>query len=129
MLNVVIAWQRNFFLAPFTSDAHVLAYAGERIVAVLMFQFAACYYEMTGSMLRALDYSMTPALITIFGTCVVRLLWVFFFPSDGTFGELLSIYPHIVGAYRHNDVYCLQMGKTTYCYTKVSAKLGVCINY
>lgn len=93
VLNVVIAWQRNFFLAPFTSDAHVLAYAGERIVAVLMFQFAACYYEMTGSMLRALDYSMTPALITIFGTCVVRLLWVFFFPSDGTFGELLSIYP------------------------------------
>ena len=93
VLNVLIAWQRNFFLAPFTSDPNVLAYAGERIVAVLLFQFIACYYEMTGSMLRALDYSMTPALITIFGTCVIRLLWVFFFPSDGTFGQLLSIYP------------------------------------
>lgn len=93
VLNVIIAWQRDFFLSPFTNDAQVLAFAGERLVVVLMFQFIACYYEMTGSMLRALDYSMTPALITIFGTCVIRLLWVFFFPSDGTFGQLLSIYP------------------------------------
>lgn len=93
VLNVCIAWQRDFFLAPFTSDANVLAFAGERILAVLLFQFIACYYEMTGSMLRALDYSMTPALITIFGTCVIRLLWVFFFPNDGTFDQLLSIYP------------------------------------
>ena len=92
-LNVLITWQRAFFVSAFTADPEVLFFAGERVVAVLLFQFIACYYEMTGSVMRGLGYSMTPALITIFGTCVLRLLWVAFFPADGSFAGLLMIYP------------------------------------
>ena len=43
--------------------------------------------------MRGLGFSMTPALITIFGTCVLRLFWVGLFPSGGTFAQLLAIYP------------------------------------
>lgn len=92
-LNIFITWQRDFFLAAFTTEADVLFFAGERVATVLLFQFIACYYEIAGSTLRGLGYSMTPALITIFGTCVMRLIWVGIFPEDGTFAQLLAIYP------------------------------------
>lgn len=92
-LNIFITWQRDFFLAAFTTETDVLFFAGERVATVLLFQFIACYYEIAGSTLRGLGYSMTPALITIFGTCVMRLIWVAIFPGDGTFAQLLAIYP------------------------------------
>lgn len=92
-LNVFITWQRDFFNQAFTSDPGVLFYAGERVATVLLFQFIACYYEMTGSWLRGVGHSMTPAMITIFGTCVFRLIWVYFFPAGATFAQLLVIYP------------------------------------
>ncbi len=44
--------------------------------------------------MRGLGYSMTPMLLTIFGTCVLRLLWVFTVaPRFNDFAVLLSIYP------------------------------------
>lgn len=93
VLNIGITWQRGFFLSAFTTEPEVLFFAGERVATVLLFQFIACYYEMAGSAMRGLGYSMTPALITIFGTCVLRLIWVGFFPSGASFAALLSIYP------------------------------------
>ena len=93
VLNAGITWQRDFFLSAFTSETDVLFFAGERVASVLLFQFVACYYEMAGSAMRGLGYSMTPALITIFGTCVLRLVWVGLFPADGSFAALLAIYP------------------------------------
>ena len=93
VMSSIITAQSTFFLSPFTTDPEVLFYACERIATALLFQFIACYYEMTGSAMRGLGHSMTPALITIFGTCVLRLFWVGFFPADGSFAQLLTVYP------------------------------------
>lgn len=94
VLNIFIAWKANFFLSVFTTDPDVLVYANIRICTVLLFQFIACYYEVAGSAMRGLGYSMTPTLIVICGTCVLRLLWVFLFPHlGGDFRELLAVYP------------------------------------
>ena len=93
VLNVLIAWQYEMFLWPFTDEPDVAAYGAVRLTTVLIFQFVACYYEMTGSSMRGMGYSMTPALITIFGTCVLRLFWVWTLPADATFSRLLAVYP------------------------------------
>lgn len=94
VLNVTVAWKAIFFLSVFTSDPAVLVYADIRIWTVLLFQFIASYYEIAGSAMRGLGYSMTPTLIVICGTCVLRLLWVFLFPYlGGDFRELLAVYP------------------------------------
>lgn len=93
VLDVLIAWNAVTCLAPFTADADVLPYAVTRIHTALLFQFIACFYELAGSTMRGLGHSMTPALITIFGTCVLRLLWVWFLPSWATFSQLLLVYP------------------------------------
>ncbi len=94
VLNVLIAWQSDACLSVFTTDPAVLVFGDTRIRTVLLFQFIACYYEVAGSSMRGLGYSMTPTLIVICGTCVLRLLWVFLFPHlGGDFRELLMVYP------------------------------------
>lgn len=95
ILNVVIVWQRGFFLSIFTTDPATLVYARERVACVLMFQWIACYYEIAAAAMRALGRSMTPTLIVIFGTCVLRVLWVLIILPriGGEFYQLMTVYP------------------------------------
>lgn len=59
-----------------------------------MFQAIAASYEVSGSYMRGLGYSMTPMVLTIFGTCVLRLGWVYIYRDiDPSFMSLLAIYP------------------------------------
>lgn len=94
VLNVALVLCRYGAISIFTTDPGVVQFASERMVTVLLFQSIACYYEMAGASMRGLGYSMTPALITIFGTCVLRLLWVWAFRGfDGEFSHLMMVYP------------------------------------
>jgi len=93
VLNVLMAWLHDECLLIFTTDPEVLYFGGERMMYVLLFQFVASYYEVAGSSMRGMGHSLTPALITIGGTCMLRLVWVWTFPDDASFGLLLSIYP------------------------------------
>ena len=81
-------------LSLFTSDPQVTEFGLIRFHTVLMLQWLACSYEISGAYMRGLGYSMTPMVLTIFGTCVLRLLWVFTVaPRHHDFALLLSIYP------------------------------------
>lgn len=78
----------------FTSDPDVIHYARIRFHTVLIYQWTACSYEISGSYMRGLGYSVIPMLLTVFGTCILRLFWVWIFPSiNYSFGTLLAIYP------------------------------------
>lgn len=92
-LNLGLYLCRHQALTLFTADADVIAFGAERMAVVLLFQFTACYYEMSGSVMRGMEHSLTPAVITIFGTCVLRLLWVALLPAGASFGTLLAVYP------------------------------------
>lgn len=92
--NLLLIWKEGLFFSLFTSDPQVVRYASVRFHTVLLFQCIASSYEISGSYMRGLGYSVTPMLLTIFGTCVLRLGWVMIFPSvDHTFPALLAIYP------------------------------------
>lgn len=94
VMNVLIVLNKAFCIGMFTNDPAVLPFAYDRLTYVLLFQFIACSYEVSGGAMRAMGYSMTPTIFTIFGTCVLRLLWVFLLPAiGGGFGILMSIYP------------------------------------
>ena len=93
-MNMLIMWQERACMSLFTKDPEVLKYAFIRIHTVLAFQCLASTYEVSGAYMRGLGYSVMPMLLTIFGTCVLRLLWVFTVAADAKdFGVLLSIYP------------------------------------
>lgn len=59
-----------------------------------MFQFMASSYEISGSCLRGLGHSLLPAILTVFGSCVLRLLWIaYILPLRPSFECLLTVYP------------------------------------
>lgn len=93
-LNMLISWKAEWCVRVFTTEDEVLDFGMTRVRTVLMCQFVAVFYEVAGSVMRGLGYSMTPTLIVICGTCVLRLIWVFMFPYVGAdFHQLLMVYP------------------------------------
>ena len=34
-------------------------------------------YEISGAALRGMGFSMIPAILTVFGTCVFRIVWIY----------------------------------------------------
>lgn len=92
--NLLFYGERDFFLWLFTTDPEVTAFARERMADVLVFQWVAASYEISAACLRGLGHSLEPTLIAIFGTCVFRLGWIFFYcPSHPGFGLLMAVYP------------------------------------
>lgn len=92
--NALFTWQNQFFLSFFTTDAEVIQYGAIRMEGVLLFQFIACSYEVTGSALRGMGESMLPTIMTVFGTCILRIIWVFaVLPHYTGFAHLLQVYP------------------------------------
>ena len=85
---------RELFVSLFTSDQAVMDYAIKRMFFILSFNFIANTYEVGGATLRGMGYSMTPAVLTVFGTCILRLVWVYvvcdMYPG---FGVLMAVYP------------------------------------
>ena len=69
MSAIFVVW-RDFFAEIYTTDKAVLEYASIRMVHVLLFECLASSYEIGGAALRGLGYSMTPAVLTVLGSCV-----------------------------------------------------------
>lgn len=92
--DVIICIFAPHVASVFSTVPAVIAFAVIRIHCGATFQFIACSYEMAGASLRGQGYSMTPTVITIIGTCLVRLGWVMYIRAfGGSFADLLVIYP------------------------------------
>ena len=60
----------------------------------LAFQFIAATYEISGSAMRGMGKSVEPTIITIIGTCLLRMVWVFMIlPQYNDFFHLMMVYP------------------------------------
>ena len=90
---VTVIW-RAPFASIFTADSMVIEYASIRMMIVMSTKFLTTVYEIPGSAMQGMGHSFTPAILTVFGTCIFRLLWVWsvcrIFPA---FEVLLLVYP------------------------------------
>ena len=78
----------------YSTDPETISYCAERIMKVEIVQFLINSYEITAGALRGLGCSLTPALITIFGSCCLRLLWIAtVFSRFHTYESILFVYP------------------------------------
>lgn len=94
LCNWGFTWQSDFFLSLFTNDPHVVEFGKIRMHNALVFQFIAASYEVSASAMRGMGKSIEPTLITIFGTCVLRMVWVFaVLPHCNDFQHLVWVYP------------------------------------
>ena len=93
-LSMLFIIGRVFFVQLYTVDPAVIEFAYQRMFHVLIFQMLCCTYEIGGSALRGLGRSMLPAVLTVLGTCVLRIIWIYtVFPIFGTFTSLMNVYP------------------------------------
>lgn len=90
--NCVIVTTGPTLLGIYTDSEAVIQQGMLRITTVLVYQFIACSYEIAGSAMRALGHSIVPMFITIFGTCLLRIVWCRLHLWH-TFRELIAIYP------------------------------------
>ena len=78
----------------YTSDPEVLAYAVWRIDYAQRFQWIAVLYNVTSGILRSIGYSVIPTIISVFGICIFRLIWIAtIFAAHHTYPVLASVYP------------------------------------
>lgn len=78
----------------FTTDPQVVHYCTSRIYVALAFQWIATSYEIPAACMRGLGKSLAPALLTIFGTCFIRLGWIFLvLPHWNGYEHLMLCYP------------------------------------
>lgn len=75
-LSMIIVLGRDFFIQLYTTDPVVTKYAMIRLVIITTFEFLTSTYEISGGALRGMGHSMTPAILTVFGSCVLRLIWI-----------------------------------------------------
>lgn len=93
-MNLTFNLGAGFFARLFTEDPSVEAYIFTRMHYVLLVQWLAVSYEVAGSALRGYGASMTPAMLTVFGTCVLRLVWIVTVHRHfHSFPALMAVYP------------------------------------
>ena len=76
LLSAVFVLFRGFFLGLYSTDANVLVYANQRILIATTLELLTSIYEISAGAMRGLGHSLTPAIITFMGSCVLRLIWI-----------------------------------------------------
>lgn len=94
IMNYTFFLGRGFFIYLFTSDETVAYYAAIRMLYILTPYFLINTYEISGAALRGMGYSLTPAMMSVFGTCIFRLIWAYTIPKlNQSLGALYIVYP------------------------------------
>ncbi len=94
VFNTSFYLARGVLVSIFTTDPEVMEYTFLRMRYVLLFYAIIIIYESTGAAMRGLGRAFLPSLITIFGTCLFRLLYInTAVPANHVFTTLLMVYP------------------------------------
>ena len=64
-------------LSLYTNDPAVIAAGMQRLLMATAFNFLAGFMESASGVLRGLGRSMLPMIVTLLGTCGLRIAWVF----------------------------------------------------
>ena len=94
VLSAVFWVGRYQFLSLFTTSSSVVSYALVRMFWVSNLEIGTGLYEISGGCLRGMGKSMLPAVLTLIGSCLFRLVYIStFFKVFHTFDALFMVYP------------------------------------
>ena len=78
----------------FSSEQAVIDAACVRILLILIWEPICCFYEIPAGFLRGMGHSTLPAVLTVLGTCVLRIVWIFtVFRHYHTLESLFVVFP------------------------------------
>ncbi len=93
-ISVPLVLFRETAIQLYSTDPEVIRYACVRIMAVLIAEPLCVIFEVPAAALRGMGRSMMPAVETILGTVVFRLIWVgTIFRHWRSFRVLFLVYP------------------------------------
>lgn len=67
---------RTGFSGLFSTESEVILNACIRIMCILFFEPICSLYEIPAGALRGAGHSALPAVITVIGTCAIRIIWI-----------------------------------------------------
>lgn len=94
LIGILILVTGRFSLRIFTKDPVVISYGLIRLRWIVSFEAINAASEVFSDFMRAYGYSFVPAMISLFGICGTRILWVYtVFPKTPTYETLMIVYP------------------------------------
>ena len=81
-------------LAIFNNDPQVIEIGYSRLLILFGSYIFSLTYEILSGYLRGFGISLVPAILTLFGVCGVRIIWInTVFPLHHTFRSIMLVYP------------------------------------
>ena len=84
----------KYLIALFNNDPDVIRLGMVRMKFIFMSYIFSTIYDCMSGYMRGFGISLTPALLTIFGVCGTRIIWIYMvFPMSQTFETIMQVYP------------------------------------
>lgn len=84
----------KYLIALFNNDPEVISLGMVRMKFIFMSYIFSTIYDCMSGYMRGFGISLTPALLTIFGVCGTRIIWIYMvFPMSQTFETIMQVYP------------------------------------
>ena len=94
ILSIIFIVWGDFFVSIYTASETVAAFALIRMYHVCSLEGLTTTYEVESAALRGMGKSLAPAIFTILGTVVFRLIWLStIFKLVPTYEMLMNVYP------------------------------------
>lgn len=91
---VLVLLTGKYLLAVFNNDPQVIEIGYSRLLILFGSYIFSLTYEILSGYLRGFGISLVPAILTLFGVCGVRIIWInTVFPLHHTFRSITLVYP------------------------------------
>lgn len=90
----IVLLSGKYLIALFNNDPEVIRLGMVRMKFIFMSYIFSTIYDCMSGYMRGFGISLTPALLTIFGVCGTRIIWIYtVFPASQTFETIMQVYP------------------------------------
>lgn len=95
---LLVLFAGKSLLSLFSNDPQVIELGYTRLLLIFAAYTFSMLYENMSGYLRGFGISLAPAILTVIGVCVVRIVWIYtVFPSHRTFRTIMMAYPLSLG--------------------------------
>ena len=94
VLSAIGYFFRDEIVWIFAKEPEVIALGAERLALVIPFYIFCSLQDVCAGQIRGMGKSIEPMILSLFGTCVVRLAWIFIIlPPDRSLMDIYWAYP------------------------------------
>lgn len=93
-VSVTFYLLRYPLISIFSHDPEVVCFAMVRMLYIALLEPMTALYEIPGASLRGIGHSLSPALLTLFGSCILRIIYINVnLGKFADFSQVVIIYP------------------------------------